>query len=107
MGELCDLCMISKGMYLTDSPPLGVFLYSPIVHHVTIMFPSGAGVEARARGTILSITILLPETFMNQTEGLFGVMNNDPNDDFTFRNGSTLPTDTSQEMLYELGASCK
>lgn len=42
---------------------------------------------------------------MNQTEGLFGVMNNDPNDDFTFRNGSTLPTDTNQEMLYELGAS--
>ncbi|XP_032898980.1 sushi domain-containing protein 2 [Amblyraja radiata] len=83
----------------------GVFLYSPIVHHVTTMFPSGAGVEARARGTILSITILLPETFMNRTEGLFGVMNNDPNDDFTFRNGSTLPTDTSQEMLFELGAS--
>ncbi|XP_067911298.1 sushi domain-containing protein 2 [Heterodontus francisci] len=83
----------------------GVFVYSANPQNVSAMFPSGAGVEVRARGTILSITVLLPETFMNQTEGLFGVMNNNPDDDFTFRNGSVLSANASQEMLYKLGAS--
>ncbi|XP_078410130.1 sushi domain-containing protein 2 isoform X1 [Cetorhinus maximus] len=83
----------------------GVFVYSANSQNVTAMFPSGAGVEMQARGTILSIMVLLPETFVNQTEGLFGVMNNNPDDDFTFRNGSVLSADASQEMLYKLGGS--
>ncbi|XP_072353286.1 sushi domain-containing protein 2 isoform X4 [Scyliorhinus torazame] len=83
----------------------GVFMYSANRQNVTVMFASGAGVEMRARGTILSIVVLLPETFVNQTEGLFGVMNNDPDDDFTYKNGSVLSADASQEMLYKLGAS--
>ncbi|XP_051888087.1 sushi domain-containing protein 2 [Pristis pectinata] len=83
----------------------GVSVYSAIPQNVTAMFPSGAGVEARIRGSILSITILLPETFMNQTEGLLGVMNDNVDDDFSFRNGSALPADASQETVYELGAS--
>ncbi|XP_069789027.1 sushi domain-containing protein 2 isoform X2 [Narcine bancroftii] len=83
----------------------GVFVYSATPQHATVMFPSGAGVDAWGSGTILSIAILLPEAFINQTEGLFGVMNNHLDDDFTFRNGSSLPADASPEMLYELGAS--
>ncbi|XP_078083099.1 sushi domain-containing protein 2 isoform X2 [Mustelus asterias] len=83
----------------------GVFVYSAISQNITAMFPSGAGVEVLGRGTIMSITVLLPETFVNQTEGLFGLMNNDPDDDFTFRNGSVLSADASPEMLYKLGAS--
>ncbi|XP_067861780.1 sushi domain-containing protein 2 [Heptranchias perlo] len=82
-----------------------VYVYSANPQNVTTMFPSGAGVEVRGRGTILSVTVLLPEAFVNQTEGLFGVMNYDPEDDFMFRNGTVLPADASQEMLYEMGAS--
>ncbi|XP_062890494.1 sushi domain-containing protein 2 [Mobula hypostoma] len=83
----------------------GVYLYSAGPQNVTAMFPSGAGVEAQMRGSILSISILLLDTFTNQTEGLLGVMNDNRDDDFTFRNGSDLPADASQENLYEFGAS--
>ncbi|GCC36735.1 hypothetical protein chiPu_0015233 [Chiloscyllium punctatum] len=83
----------------------GVFVYSATAQNVTVMFPSGAGVETRARGALLSITVLLPDTFMNWTEGLFGVMSNSSDDDFTFRNGSVLAADASPEMFYELGTS--
>uniref|UniRef100_UPI00398E6F94 sushi domain-containing protein 2 isoform X1 n=2 Tax=Pristiophorus japonicus TaxID=55135 RepID=UPI00398E6F94 len=107
-GESLEV-LINNGIVTFDEQKWmdlkGVFVYSPNLWNVTTMFPSGAGVEAQARGTILSITVLLPETFRNQTEGLFGVMNNYPDDDFTFRNGSLLPADSSLEMLYELGAS--
>ncbi|CAH2296000.1 sushi domain-containing 2 [Pelobates cultripes] len=82
----------------------GVFLYSSINQNITVMFPSGAGVEIRGRGSVLSVTVLLPEEFMNQTHGLLGVMNNDPKDDFTFRNGTTLSLEASPEELFQLGA---
>ncbi|KAM8960766.1 uncharacterized protein RCH25_036533 [Pelodytes ibericus] len=82
----------------------GVFLYSPTNQNVTVMFPSGAGVEVRGRGSFLGVTVLLPDEFMNKTQGLLGVMNQDPTDDFTFRNGTTLPPNASPQELFQLGA---
>ncbi|KAM9330911.1 sushi domain-containing protein 2 [Gastrophryne carolinensis] len=81
----------------------GVFLYIASNQSATAMFPSGAGVEVRGRGGFLSINTLLPDDFINQTQGLMGVMNNDPTDDFTFRNGSRLPPNASPEDLFQLG----
>ncbi|XP_056393196.1 sushi domain-containing protein 2 [Hyla sarda] len=82
----------------------GVFLFYGANKRVTAMFPSGAGVEVRGRGKFLSINVLLPEEFMNQTQGLMGVMNNNPNDDFTLRDGRVLPTDSTSEQLFQFGA---
>ncbi|XP_053329471.1 sushi domain-containing protein 2 [Spea bombifrons] len=82
----------------------GVFLYSATNQNVTVMFPSGAGVEVRGRGSFLSVTALLPDKFMNRTQGLLGVMNHNPLDDFTFRNGTILPLDASPQELFQLGA---
>uniref|UniRef100_A0A4W3HPH9 Sushi domain containing 2 n=1 Tax=Callorhinchus milii TaxID=7868 RepID=A0A4W3HPH9_CALMI len=83
----------------------GVFVYKGSPLDVTVMFSSGAGVEVKGRGAILGIVVLLPEEFTNQTEGLFGVMNGDPDDDLGIRNGSLLPGDASPEQLYEMGGS--
>ncbi|XP_053555720.1 sushi domain-containing protein 2 [Bombina bombina] len=82
----------------------GVFLYSPSKKNVTTMFPSGAGVEVRGKGSFLSVSVLLPEAFQNKTMGLMGVMNQHPTDDFTFRNGSTLSPNASPMELFQLGA---
>ncbi|XP_075034646.1 sushi domain-containing protein 2 isoform X2 [Mixophyes fleayi] len=82
----------------------GVFVYSATNKNVTVMFPSGAGVEVRGRGGFLSVSILLPEEFMNQTQGLMGVLSNGSADDFTFRNGTKLPPNASPEEIFQLGA---
>ncbi|XP_073481569.1 sushi domain-containing protein 2 [Aquarana catesbeiana] len=82
----------------------GVFLFSPYNTNVTVMFASGAGVEVREIGGFLSLSILLPEIFKNKTQGLLGVMNDDPADDFTLRNGTVLPSTASPEEIYQFGA---
>ncbi|XP_025055727.1 sushi domain-containing protein 2-like [Alligator sinensis] len=82
----------------------GLFLYSAAGQNVTVMFSSGAGVEVTARGGFLSPTVLLPEKFMNQTRGLLGVMNDNPGDEYTFRNGTTMPLDASPQQLFAFGA---
>ncbi|XP_063820371.1 sushi domain-containing protein 2 isoform X2 [Pseudophryne corroboree] len=82
----------------------GVFVFSGTNQNVTVMFPSGAGVEVRGRAGFLTVSVLLPEEFMNQTQGLMGILNNDPADDFSFRNGTKLPLDASPELLFQLGA---
>ncbi|KAG8597924.1 hypothetical protein GDO81_002432 [Engystomops pustulosus] len=82
----------------------GVFLFYGANQRVTAMFPSGAGVEVRGHGIFLSINVLLPEEFMNQTQGLMGVMNNNPNDDFTLKDGRVLSIDSTSEQLFMFGA---
>ncbi|KAI4889571.1 hypothetical protein NFI96_028903 [Prochilodus magdalenae] len=61
----------------------GVFVFSSVPQNVTVMFPSGAGVEVRARAGVMTLTVLLPLEFNNITEGLLGTMNNKPEDDLT------------------------
>ncbi|XP_068102447.1 sushi domain-containing protein 2 isoform X2 [Hyperolius riggenbachi] len=82
----------------------GVFLFSPSETNVTVMFPSGAGVEARAGEGFLSLSVLLPDAFKGKTQGLLGVMNDDPKDDLTLRNGTVLPSTASPEEIYQFGA---
>ncbi|NXQ40551.1 SUSD2 protein, partial [Catharus fuscescens] len=84
---------------------IGLFLYSTPGQKITVMFSSGSGVEIRRSGRILTLTILLPEKFMNHTRGLFGVMNGNPEDDFTFKNKSTLSVHASPQQVFEYGAS--
>nr|XP_015221886.1 PREDICTED: sushi domain-containing protein 2 [Lepisosteus oculatus] len=84
----------------------GVFLYSAVPQNVTVMFPSGAGVELRGRGGVMSASVLLPEEFRNHTHGLLGLMNDSPEDDFVFKNGTILPAERrSPEDLFHFGAN--
>uniref|UniRef100_A0A3B3QP37 Sushi domain containing 2 n=1 Tax=Paramormyrops kingsleyae TaxID=1676925 RepID=A0A3B3QP37_9TELE len=83
----------------------GVFVFSPIPQNITVMFPSGAGVEARGRGGALAVTVLLPEEFSGDTLGLLGQMNGDPADDLVASDGQVLPPDqNSPEDLFSFGA---
>ncbi|XP_027882378.1 sushi domain-containing protein 2-like [Xiphophorus couchianus] len=83
----------------------GVFVFSPTSTNVTVMFPSGAGVEVRRRGETMTTTVLLPEEFKNSTVGLLGKMNGDARDDLALSNGQLVQNHSNPEELFSFGAS--
>ncbi|KAM3600110.1 uncharacterized protein V6R79_017799 [Siganus canaliculatus] len=83
----------------------GVFVFSPTPSNVTVMFPTGAGVEARFRGGAITVTLLMPDDFKNITHGLLGNMNDDPSDDLVLNNGEVVKNQTDPVELFEFGAS--
>ncbi|KAM8828870.1 sushi domain-containing protein 2 isoform 2-T2 [Spinachia spinachia] len=66
----------------------GVAVFSPTSTNVTVMFPSGAGVEVRLREETMTTTVLLPEEFTDSTLGLLGKINGDGEDDLALSNGA-------------------
>ncbi|XP_045390183.1 sushi domain-containing protein 2 [Lemur catta] len=83
----------------------GMFLSVAAEDRVSVMLASGAGLEVGIQGPFLSVSVLLPEKFLNHTLGLLGTLNNDPSDDFTLRSGQVLPPSTSPRDLFQYGAS--
>ncbi|XP_077353315.1 sushi domain-containing protein 2 isoform X2 [Festucalex cinctus] len=84
----------------------GVFVFSPTAANVTVMFPSGAGVEVRLRDGALAATVLLPEEFRNATRGLLGNANGVAGDDLLPARGRSPPADGSNaEEVFNFGAS--
>lgn len=74
---------------------------------VSIMLSSGAGLEVGVQGPFLSVSILLPEKFLSHTRGLLGTLNDNPEDDFTLRNGHVLPPNATAQQLFQFGANCE
>ncbi|XP_054468979.1 sushi domain-containing protein 2-like [Anoplopoma fimbria] len=83
----------------------GVFVFSPTTTNVTVMFPSGAGVEVRLREGTMTTTVLLPEEFKDSTLGLLGKMNGDARDDLALSNGELVRNLTNPEEVFNFGAS--
>ncbi|XP_072520746.1 sushi domain-containing protein 2 [Salminus brasiliensis] len=82
----------------------GVFVFSAVPQNVTVMFPSGAGMEVRSRGGVMTLTVLLPLEFNSQTLGLLGKMNDDPEDDLTSSDGSVVQPSASTQDIFAFGA---
>ncbi|XP_032745124.1 sushi domain-containing protein 2 [Rattus rattus] len=83
----------------------GMFLSVASQDKVSIMLSSGAGLEVGVQGPFLSVSILLPEKFLTHTRGLLGTLNDNPEDDFTLRNGHVLPPNATAQQLFQFGAS--
>ncbi|XP_013859200.1 sushi domain-containing protein 2 [Austrofundulus limnaeus] len=83
----------------------GVFVFSPTPTNVTVMFPSGAGVEVRLRDVTVTTTVLLPEEFKSSTLGLLGKMNGDATDDLVFSTGQLVQNPNDPAELFNFGAS--
>nr|XP_057920570.1 sushi domain-containing protein 2 isoform X3 [Doryrhamphus excisus] len=97
-----------KGLVFTEQSWMdlnGVFVFSPVATNVTVMFPSGAGVEMRLREETLTATVLLPEEFQNSTEGLLGNMNDNAMDDLILSNGQLVANYSNPEEVFNFGAS--
>ncbi|XP_017265981.1 sushi domain-containing protein 2 isoform X2 [Kryptolebias marmoratus] len=83
----------------------GVFVFAPTSTNVTVMFPSGAGVEVRLRDVTMTTTVLLPEEFKGSTLGLLGKMNGDAKDDLVFSTGQLVQNHSDPVELFNFGAS--
>ncbi|KAM6902104.1 sushi domain-containing protein 2-like [Xenentodon cancila] len=83
----------------------GVSIFSPKSTNVSVMFPSGAGVEVRLREETMTATVLLPEDFKDSILGLLGKMNGDANDDLMHSNGLLVKNSSNPEELFNFGAT--
>ncbi|XP_073808098.1 sushi domain-containing protein 2 isoform X2 [Danio rerio] len=78
----------------------GVFVFSPKPSNVTVMFPSGAGLEVRTSAGVMTLTVLLPHDLQNHTFGLLGTMNDNPQDDLTSSDGTIIPSNSSAQDIF-------
>ena len=71
-------------------------------------FPSGISVTVKVVSGALSIVFAAPRSFKNQTKGLLGTWNGDPEDDFLTPNGTILPSNAyGKDIHHDFGLLCK
>ncbi|XP_046515770.1 mucin-4 isoform X1 [Equus quagga] len=70
---------------------------------VSASFDGTVTISVIALSNILHASCSLPEEYQNRTEGLLGVWNNNPDDDFRMPNGSTISRSSSEEMFFHYG----
>lgn len=85
-----------------------VTLNSSVNDSFLMVFPSGISVTVKLVSGALSIVLATPRSFKNQTKGLLGTWNGDPEDDFLTPNGTILPSNaSSKDIHYDFGLLCK
>ncbi|XP_028922750.2 mucin-4 isoform X2 [Ornithorhynchus anatinus] len=72
---------------------------------VSATFDGAVAVTVSANFNILYAFTSLPEEYFNKTQGLLGVWNSDPTDDFKMPNGSSIPANSSEESIFHYGMS--
>ena len=55
----------------------------------------------------MSVALVLPPSSINRTRGLLGVTNGNPDDDFTFPNGTVLPPNSNMRDIFYYGEECE
>ncbi|XP_072026699.1 protein mesh-like [Amphiura filiformis] len=67
---------------------------------VLVIFTGGVSLELKASNGIMSVLLLAPESFKDNTRGLFGTWNDNPDDDFLSPNGETIAADASLAVIH-------
>ncbi|GAB1300210.1 Mucin-4 [Apodemus speciosus] len=70
---------------------------------VSANFDGTVTISVIALSDILHASSSLSEEYRNHTQGLLGVWNDNPEDDFRMPNGSTIPSNSSEETLFHYG----
>ncbi|XP_009866748.1 PREDICTED: mucin-4 [Apaloderma vittatum] len=70
---------------------------------VTAIFDGAIAISISATSGILSVVCSLPDQYRNSTNGLLGVWDHDPTDDFQMPNGTSIPVNSSEEEIYSYG----
>ncbi|XP_004834733.1 mucin-4 [Heterocephalus glaber] len=70
---------------------------------VSASFDGTVTISVTALSNILHAVSSLPEEYWDHTKGLLGVWNNNPEDGFRMPNGSCVPHNSSEEMLFHYG----
>ena len=74
---------------------------------LVITTPYGATVMVTIQMTFLRATVVLTDSYIDETRGLMGVYNRDASDDFTLPNGMVLTPDITETEVYNFGLECK
>ncbi|XP_016055646.1 PREDICTED: mucin-4 [Miniopterus natalensis] len=74
---------------------------------VSVSLDGTVVVSVTALSNILHASCSLPQEYRNHTEGLLGVWNDNPEDDFKMPNGTTIPRGSTEEMLFHYGMTWK
>ncbi|XP_008568936.1 PREDICTED: mucin-4 [Galeopterus variegatus] len=74
---------------------------------VSASFDGTVTISVIALSNILHASSSLPEEYQNHTEGLLGVWNDNPEDDFKMPNGSTISRKSSEETFFHYGMTWK
>ena len=70
-------------------------------------FENGVVMIVKAANDILSFQLSIPETFYENTKGLLGVWNDKQEDDFLRPDGTAMPMDSTEEVIFYLfGEKC-
>ena len=77
------------------------------IDSLQLLLHSGIALTFSQSNEIFSFIINLPPTLNGQTEGLLGTLNGNTSDDLIFRNGTLLPTTSSDADKHIFGQSCK
>ncbi|XP_038608223.1 mucin-4 [Tachyglossus aculeatus] len=72
---------------------------------ISATFDGAVSVTVSASFNILYAFANLPEEYFNKTQGLLGVWNWNPTDDFKMPNGSSIPINSSEESIFHYGMS--
>ncbi|XP_068921147.1 mucin-4 [Petaurus breviceps papuanus] len=70
---------------------------------ISASFDGTVVVSVLAVANILQAVTSLPEEYQNHTEGLLGVWNNNIDDDFRMSNGSSIPSNSTEEEFFHYG----
>lgn len=75
---------------------------------LNIAFESGVAADVDVFERLLTLQITSLPSFINKTQGLLGVNNNDIKDDLTRPDGTFIAHNSSQEVIYyNFGSTCK
>ncbi|XP_023560526.1 mucin-4 [Octodon degus] len=70
---------------------------------VSANFDGTVTMSVTAVSNILHASVSLSEGYQNRTEGLLGLWNNNPQDDFRMPNGSSVPHNSTEQTLFHYG----
>ena len=88
---------------LTDMSFNGVTVSSLGNSTASVLFDGGLMIQAQNRNNFLIIQIAsLPASYQNNTRGLLGVWNGDPDDDLQRPDGTVLPPNSTLQEIHEL-----
>ena len=74
---------------------------------LVIITPGGATVMVSLQMSFLQTTVILSDSYIDETRGLMGVHNGDPSDDFTLPNDTVLRGNLTEAEIYSFGLQCK
>ncbi|NXA31101.1 MUC4 protein, partial [Eudromia elegans] len=70
---------------------------------ITVVFDGAVAISVLDTSGILSVVCTLPDRYLNATKGLLGVWDHNPAGDFQMPNGTSIPTNSSEEEIFGYG----